>query len=231
MPCATLAVGAPTVLAGGVPVPCSVSSLYYRLLVPIPKSLAGDPAVQERSRFSRPAGGPPCRRFHLGGDAARESNFPTAAAGDRSRAGVLGILRVRADHLEPFCRRLAYRFSGPRWFLRAFLFRLCRGLRGRGGCLDRRIGLPSICDPAEMAGPAVEGIRDHRAPDFPADDHRSRDLRERMGIEPLAVVGAHAHASHISAAGPAHQASAPGAQPRYGLLEARYVQQDSAAGG
>jgi hypothetical protein len=46
-----------------------------------------------------------------------------------------------------------------------------------------------------------------------------------------AVVGAHADASDLPAADPAHQASAPGAEPGDGVLEARHVQQDSAAGG
>ena len=109
--CATLAVGAPTVLAGVGPVPRSAGSFHSWFLVAIRQSLADRPAVEERRRFSHPARGAPRRRFHLGSDAARESDFPAAAAGYRSRAGVLGILRIRAGHrstISPKVCRLGF---------------------------------------------------------------------------------------------------------------------------
>ena len=66
----------------------------------------------------------------------------------------LGILRLRADHAQPFRGRCALGVSGSQRLFRSVLFRPGRGLCDRRCRLHRRIGVSPLCDPAEMAGAA-----------------------------------------------------------------------------
>ena len=80
---------------------------------------------------------------------------------------------------------------------------------------------PAFLRAPALAGRAVEGIRRHRVADFRADGHLSLRVPSVPAIRKAAVVGAYAGAAGVSAADPAHQASAPGAQPGHGISFAR----------
>ena len=150
MCCATLAVGASTVLAGVRPVPGICWQRRSRLLAAIPQGVADGPRTRRKiADFQIQPVGRRARRFRLGSAAARESDLPAAVARLRACARLLGILRFRAGHAQPFRRRLrASAFSIARGVFGPFYFAFAARLRGRGGDRHRRIGFPPICDAA-----------------------------------------------------------------------------------
>ena len=97
----------------------------------------------------RPLGAahPPIR---LGSAAARQSDSRAAAARPGARIRLLGILRVRAGHPQPFRGGVRHaRSLAATTRFRTLLFRLCGRVRGGGGGVDRRPGssAASWCGP------------------------------------------------------------------------------------
>src|SRR5579872_1647302 len=104
---ATLAVYGSILVAGDRRAISPDGGLGLWLLAAVRPSLADHSGIQKGSGFSTPALGTPRQHIHLGSAAAGQGDPAETASGAGACLRVLGILRLRAGHHQPFRGRFS----------------------------------------------------------------------------------------------------------------------------